>query len=194
MTKHKKHEDTFDVQVRTKILDMYGNPIEGAIEYDPVSGFGKRIVDPKLGIVADFFQKDGSVEIDGHNFDDSNYDDTKVKAVTDLVNLKVNRNDPTYEDQLQQHVKLNREADKDKNPGGKDKTGGDQPTITPEAPKKFRAKTQIAKGEEVLIDEETGDVTGTRSDNIFKPDSLLNQDDPQTRRISKHGTGTTPGF
>lgn len=191
MTKHIKHEDTFDVQVRTKILDMYGNPIEGAIEYDPVTGFGKKIVDPKLGIVADFFHKDGSIEVDGHNFDDTNYDDTKVKAVTDLVNLKVNRNDPTYEDQLNQHVKLNRDADKVKNPGGKDKTGGDQPTIV-SIPKKFRAKTQIAKGEEVLIDED-GNVTGTRSDNIFKPAEQLDANS-NTRRVSKHGTNPTPGF
>lgn len=171
MAKHRKHEDSFDVQVRTKILDMYGNPIEGAIEYDPVSGFGKKIVDPKLGITADFFYKDGSVEIDGHNFDSTNYDDTKVEAVTNLVNLKVNRNDPTYEDQLQQHVKLNRQADIQKHPGGADKTGGDKPTVA-QTPKRFRARTQIAKGEEVLVDEETGAVTGTRSDNVFRPDEI----------------------
>src|SRR5207344_1801755 len=98
MTTHKKHEDSLHVQIRTKILDKYGNPILGAVEYDPSTGWGKRITgNPSLGITEDFYSKDGSIEIDGHNFDDTNHDVDKVEAIKTLIDLNVSRGMPEYE-------------------------------------------------------------------------------------------------
>ena len=94
MTRHKKHDDILDVQIRTKILDQYGNPIPGAIEYDPATGYGKRIKDASLGLVEDFYCKDGSLEMDGHNFDDTNHDEDEVDSIREMITLKVSRNDP----------------------------------------------------------------------------------------------------
>jgi len=104
MTTHKKYEDNLHIQIRTKILDQYGNPIQGAIEYDAATGYGKRIKDPTLGLIEDFYCKDGSIELDGHNFDDTNYDQDEVDAIKTLIDLKVNRNEPDYDNILQKHV------------------------------------------------------------------------------------------
>jgi hypothetical protein len=117
MTIHKKHEDSLHVQIRTKILDQYGNPIQGAIEYDPSTGWGKRIKDPTLGLIETFYCKDGSLEVDGHNFDDTNHDPDKVDAIKTLIELNVNRGTPEYEAILQKHidnVRNERKADKDR--------------------------------------------------------------------------------
>jgi hypothetical protein len=117
MTIHKKHEDSLHVQIRTKILDQYGNPIQGAIEYDPSTGWGKRIKDPTLGLIETFYCKDGSLEVDGHNFDDTNHDVDKVDAIKTLIELNVSRGTPEYETILQKHidnVRNERKADKDR--------------------------------------------------------------------------------
>lgn len=104
MTTHKKHEDSLHVQIRTKILDQYGNPIQGAIEYDPSTGWGKRIKDPVLGLIEAFYHKDGSIEVDGHNFDDTNHDPDKIEAIKTLIELNVNRGTPEYETILAKHI------------------------------------------------------------------------------------------
>ena len=164
MTKHIKHDDILDVQIRTKILDEYGNPIQGAIEYDPATGFGKRIKDPTLGLTEDFYCKDGSIEIDGQNFDDTNHDEDTVNSIREMITLKVNRNDPDYNDMLKAKVNQKRNEAKLKA----------TPTRTIQSAidlgvMKFVAVTQIAKGEPVDIDVNNGFVRGTRSDNIHKP-------------------------
>lgn len=163
MTRHKKHDDNLDVQIRTKILDQYGNPIEGAIEYDPATGYGKRIKDPTLGLVEDFYAKDGSLEIDGQNFDDTNHDPDEVDSIKEMINLRVSRNDPSYHDMLKEKVNQ-KKGDKNK--------AQQLVTISPDLtikPAKFIATTQIAKGEEIIIDLATGEAKGTRSDNIHRP-------------------------
>src|SRR5215831_12838698 len=163
MTKHIKHDDILDVQIRTKILDEYGNPIQGAIEYDPATGYGKRIKDPALGLVEDFYCKDGSIEIDGQNFDDTNHDEDTVNSIREMITLKVNRNDPDYNDMLKAKVNQKRDEKAKVKP---------QPTLlsTPQQEiVKFTATTQIAKGEPVEINFDTGEIKGTRSDNIHKP-------------------------
>ena len=167
MTRHKKHDDILDVQIRTKILDQYGNPIEGAIEYDPATGYGKRIKDPTLGLVEDFYAKDGSLEIDGQNFDDTNHDTDEVDGIREMITLKVSRNDPDYHDMLK--AKVNQKRD-DKRQATEQLKAITQTSINQQPPIKFKATTQIAKDEEVTIDLETGEVRGTRSDNIHRPD------------------------
>jgi len=183
MTTHKKHDDSLDIQVRTKFLDQYGNPIAGAIEYDPATGWGKRIKDPTLGLVEDFFVKDGSIELDGHNFDDTNHDEQEIQAVKELITLKVNRNDPTYDDLLKTKVNQKRDEDKQKHPSG--------PKIEPLKPDKLPkivAMTQIAKGEEIKIDIDTGEARGTRADNIFSP----KKDDAITREWANRRNPVKP--
>ena len=171
MTRHKKHDDILDVQIRTKILDQYGNPIEGAIEYDPATGYGKRIKDPTLGLVEDFYCKDGSIEIEGHNFDDTNHDEDEVDSIREMITLKVNRNDPEYHQMLQ--AKVNQKRD-DKAAKTKQKEKAVNITTSPESAHieeitRFIAKTQIANGEEVTVDLTTGEVRGTRADNVHRP-------------------------
>lgn len=177
MTKHKKHDDSLDIQVRTKILDEYGNPIEGAIEYDPSTGFGKRIKDPALGLVEDFYRKDGSIEIDGHNFDDTNHDPDKVDSIKEMITLKVSRDTPEYEDMLKAKVSQKRDEAREKQQ--KQTT---TPTTTP-LPGKFIATTQIATGEEVILDLDKGEARGTRSDNIHRPDTDSKRRTSEERQI-----------
>lgn len=176
MVTHKKHDDSLDIQVRTKILDEYGNPIEGAIEYDPSTGFGKRIKDPALGLVEDFYRKDGSIEIDGHNFDDTNHDPDQVDSIREMIALKVSRDTPEYEDMLKLKVSQKRDEVTKKKQTATDVaalvnnviTTGEQQQLP-----KFIATTQIAKGEEIIIDLETGQAKGTRSDNIHRPNPTI---------------------
>ena len=181
---HKKHDDSLDVQVRTKILDQYGNPVIGAIEYDPSTGFGKRIKDPTLGLVEDFYCKDGSIELDGHNFDDTNHDQTEVDSIREMITLKVNRNDPTYHEMLQAKINQKRDEDKQKNPGGKPEP------LKPDKLPKIIAATQIAKGEEIIIDVDKGEARGTRADNINRPfqDNMLPPTNPSQKHESKPNT------
>lgn len=166
MTRHKKHDDILDVQIRTKILDQYGNPIEGAIEYDPATGYGKRIKDPALGLTEEFYCKDGSLEMDGHNFDDTNHDTDEVDSIREMITLRVSRNDPDYHDMLK--AKVNQKRDDH----AKQRTIAlaTEPPSTFTLPDKFIATTQIAKGEEVLVDLNKAQVSGTRADNIHRPD------------------------
>jgi hypothetical protein len=177
MTRHKKHDDILDVQIRTKILDEYGNPIQGAIEYDPSTGFGKRIKDPTLGLVEDFYCKDGSVELDGHNFDDTNHDEDEVNSIREMITLKVSRNDPAYHDMLQ--AKVNQKRDEKQKPTAI--TASPPPSTLPT----FIATTQIAKGEEIIIDLTTGQAKGTRSDNIHRPDEA------SSKSMKEDGTAST---
>lgn len=165
MTRHRKHDDILDVQIRTKILDEYGNPIIGALEYDPATGYGKRIKDPTLGLTEDFYCKDGSIEIDGQNFDDTNHDEDTVNSIREMITLKVSRNDPDYHDMLK--AKVNQKKDEKRQ---QQQVATLQETRIQE-PVIFRATTQIAKGEPVTIDLDTGEVKGTRSDNTHRPDT-----------------------
>lgn len=167
MAKHTKHDDSLDVQIRTKFLDQYGNPIQGAIEYDPATGFGKRIKDANLGLVEDFYVKDGSIEIDGHNFDDTNQDDTEVDSIKELITLKVNRNDPTYDDLLKAKVNTKRDEDKQKHPPGKKPDEPEESLANKVDKLHLIASSQIAKGEEVIIDLDKNEVKGTRSTNTL---------------------------
>ena len=109
MPKHVKHQDSLDVQVRTKFLDKEGHEMPGVIEYDTATGYGKRIKDARLGLIEDFYQKDGSAEIDGNNFDDTNHDDDKIDAIKTLIDMNVHRNDANYTDLLDHHTKLHKD-------------------------------------------------------------------------------------
>jgi hypothetical protein len=177
MPVHKKHEDSLDVQVRTKFLDEYGNPLEGAIEYDPSTGFGKRIKDPKLGLVESFYRGGGHIEVDGHTFTADNHDENKVNAIRTLIDAKVARGTPEYEQLLKQHVDEQRNAEQirghqqrgaasDAAAAAPDKQDPDRVKVKDRT---FIAATQIARGEEVKIDVDSGQVKGTRSDNVHKP-------------------------
>lgn len=170
MTTHKKHEDTEHVQIRTKILDQYGNPIQGAIEYDPTTGYGKRIKlgSEQQGIIEPFYQKDGSVEIDGHNFDNTNQDPDEIDAVRDLINMRVNRGQDGYEDLLREHVN-NRRRDRQglaqrqtlatTIPGG----------TTEENVKAFVATQNLKKGMKLRINMTTGDVEADPESLVTRP-------------------------
>jgi hypothetical protein len=193
MPVHKKHEDSLDVQVRTRILDEYGNEMAGVIEYDPVSGFGKRIkldARPDSGFVEPFFRKGGSIEIDGHTFDADNHDENKVNAIRTLIDAKVARGTPEYEQLLKQHIDEQRNAEQIRGheqrgaasaaaAASPDKQDPDRVKVKDQ---KFIAITQIARGEEVKIDLDSGQVKGTRSDNVHKP---------QTERGPDHEVITT---
>jgi hypothetical protein len=177
MTRHKKHDDILDVQIRTKILDQYGNPIDGAIEYDPSTGMGKRIKDPTLGLVEDFYCKDGSIELDGQNFDDTNHNEDEIDSIREMITLKVSRNDPDYNDMLK--AKVNQKRDEKTKQQQQARLSQEQQTITPATittlPDKIIATTQIAKGEEITIDLATGQARGIRSDNIHRPADATNK-------------------
>jgi hypothetical protein len=168
MTIHKKHEDNLHVQLRTKILDQYGNPIQGAIEYDPGTGYGKRIKDPALGLVEQFYCKDGSIEVDGHNFDDTNHDPDKVEAIKTLIDLKVNRNQPEYADILQKHV---------------DRIRNEKQvpirTVTITEPtmidRTFTATSRIDENQRVQVDLDTGLVSPVK-ENIINPTEQQHED------------------
>lgn len=166
--KHTKHEDSLDIQIRTKILDEYGNPITGAIEYDPATGFGKRIKDPALGLIESFYCKDGSVELDGHNFDDTNsHDQDKLTSIKEMIDLKVSRDTPEYEDMLKAKINQKRVDSTISNVARL--SGATLPSTVTLPPGNFIATTQIAKGETVIIDLDKGEIRGTRSDNTYKP-------------------------
>lgn len=176
MTIHKKHEDTEHVQIRTKILDQYGNPIQGAIEYDPTSGYGKRIKigSEQQGIIEPFYQKDGSIEIDGHNFDDTNHDEDKVNAVRDLINMQVNRGQPGYEDLLQEHVN-NRRRDKQGLAQRQTLSTETIPT-SPVDPKAFVATQNLKKGMKLRINMTSGEVEADPESLVTRPDDDKHQD------------------
>lgn len=173
--KHTKHEDSLDIQIRTKILDEYGNPIIGAIEYDPATGFGKRIKDPALGLIESFYCKDGSVELDGHNFDDTNsHDQDKLTSIKEMIDLKVSRDTPEYEDMLKAKINQKRVDSTISNVAHDNQAT--LPLVVTETTTaipldKFIATTQIAKGETVIIDLDKGEIRGTRSDNTYRPGS-----------------------
>ena len=166
MTRHKKHEDSLDVQIRTKILDEYGNPMEGVIEYDPKTGYGKRIKDAKTGLIEEFYRGGGHIEIDGHTFTDENHDIHRINAVKTLIDAKVARGTPEYEQLLKHHIDASRTDEINTKKANK-------PTTTEETvnihQQKFIANTQIAKGEQVIINTYTNTVTGIRADNIHRP-------------------------
>jgi len=178
MTKHVKHEDSHDVQLRTKFRDEYGNEMEGVIEYDPVSGSGKRIKDPKLGIVEGFFRKGGSIEIDGHNFDDTNQDEDEIDAIREVNNMNVNRssNPELYADMVRSKRDKKREdkvnPPKDKNvvaleKANKAKDGNVSPPV-------FTAKNNIKKGNRVVVDWDNGEIDTAPED---APDNVLHADE-----------------
>jgi len=170
MAKHIKHQDSLDVQVRTRFLDEYGNVMEGVIEYDPKTGFGKRIKDPKLGLVEDFYRGGGHFEIDGHTFTADNQDQNEIDAVTTLIDAKVARGTPEYDELLKHHKDINRQKEKDNNKD-KDKNKATQPLTLEQIDTnttRFIATTPIAKGEEVILDLHKREVAGTRADNIHK--------------------------
>jgi hypothetical protein len=177
MPTHKKHEDSLDVQVRTRFLDEYGNPLEGAIEYDPTTGFGKRIKDPKLGLVESFYRGGGHIEIEGHTFTADNHDENKINAIRTLIDAKVARGTPEYEQLLKQHVDEQRAANIAKGQQQKaDAAAADAAAPDKQDPdrvkvknQKFIAATQIARGEEVTIDLDSGQISGTRADNVHRP-------------------------
>lgn len=171
MVTHKKHDDSLDIQVRTKILDEYGNPIEGAIEYDPSTGFGKRIKDPTLGLIEDFYRKDGSIEIDGHNFDDTNHDPDQVDSIKEMITLKVSRDTPEYEDMLK--LKVSQKRDEARNKQKQQQPATAEVAEAETIPVRFIATTQIAKDEEVIIDLDKGEIRGTRADNIHRPNPTI---------------------
>lgn len=175
MTTHKKHEDTEHVQIRTKILNQYGNPIEGAIEYDPKTGYGKRIKlgAEKQGIIEPFYQKDGSIEIDGHNFDDTNHETDKVDAIRDLVNMQVNRGQPGYDELLQEHVN-NRRRDK-QGLAQRQTLATEIPKTAEDNAKAFVATQNLKKGMKLRVNLTTGEVEAD-------PDQLLTRPDDQTRQ------------
>lgn len=172
MGKHKSHEHSLDVQVRTKFLDEYGNVMEGVIEYDPKTGFGKRIKDAKLGLVEDFYRGGGHFEIDGHTFTKDNQDQNEIDAVTTLIDAKVARGTPEYEELMKHHIDTNRQNEKDKN---KNKLAAQQQPQPPttldqvDVTVPFIAKTPISKGEEVILDLHNREVRGINSDNVHRP-------------------------
>jgi hypothetical protein len=179
MAKHIKHKDSLDVQVRTKFRDEYGNEMEGVIEYDPKTGFGKRIKDPKLGLVENFYRGGGHFEIDGHIFTADNQDQNEIDAVTTLIDAKVARGTPEYDELLKHHRDTNRQKEKDNN---KDKLKATQsqsqtPTLDQvDVSIPFVARTQIARGEQVILDLHKREVVGVRSDNIHRPKGKLSAD------------------
>lgn len=168
MTIHKKHEDNLNVQVRTKILDMYGNPISGAIEYDPSTGYGKRIKDPALGLIEPFYHKDGSIEVDGHNFDDTNHDPDKVEAIKTLIDLKVNRSTPEYDDILAKHVDNVRQEKQRQQKQSVVGPGMQALLSATTTDKTLIATSRIDNGQRVTIDFDTGTVTPVK-DNPLNP-------------------------
>lgn len=173
MPTHKKHEDILDVQIRTKFLDEYGNPIQGAIEYDPTTGYGKRVKDPVLGLTEDFYYKGGHVEIDGHTFnEDTPHDEEKIASIKEMIKIGTNREDPGYADMLVNFVnsrRMDKKAQLEAQQQQAKQFETFQQSTEIQVPEKFVAITQIARGEEVIIDLKTGHVKGTRSDNIHRP-------------------------
>lgn len=186
MAKHVKHKDSLDVQVRTRFLDEYGNTMEGVIEYDPKTGFGKRIKDATLGLVEDFYRGGGHFEIDGHTFTADNQDQNEIDAITTLIDAKVARGTPEYDELLKHHIDVNRQNEKDKQKNQPKATQPQQQQPPPPPPPPtledtdatipFVARTQIARGEEVILDLHKREVAGVRSDNIHRPKGKLSPD------------------
>ena len=111
MAKHSRHQDSLNVQIRTKFLDKSGHEMPGVIEYDPATGYGKRVKDAQRGLIEDFYAADGSVEIDGHNFDDTNHDEHRIAAIKTLINMGVTKNSQAgYNDLLDHHTKLHQRS------------------------------------------------------------------------------------
>lgn len=172
MAKHVKSKDSLDVQVRTKFYDEYGNEMQGVLEYDPKTGFGKRIKDAERGLVEDFYRGGGHFEIDGHTFTADNQDENEIAAITTLIDAKVARGTPEYEQLLKHHIDVNRQNERDKN-----KPGPPTPTIDQvDASVPFVARTQIARGEEVILDLHNREVAGARSDNVHRPKGPVSPD------------------
>src|SRR5215831_11283063 len=174
MTTHVKHSDTLDVQIRTKILDQYGNPIEGAIEYDPSTGYGKRIKDARLGLIEDFYIKDGSIEIDGQNFDDTNHDPDQVDAIRTVINMKINRStDPqVYEDNIKHHADLIRKQKQEL-----------QKIQQKQEEQTFAAMASIAKGEPTATTTTTT-TTMIAADTIRPGDKVIIDDTGAVRKFN----------
>ena len=177
MVRYQKHQDSLDVQVRTKFLDQEGHEMKGVIEYDPVTGYGKRIKDSEKGLVEDFFRADGHMELDGHTFTSDNHNEEKVEAIKTVIKMGVNRNkDPkTYEDLISHHTNLNRSNTKH-GPITTSGTGATESmsslfrvsgsdTVTT-----FTATQNIKKGNKVQVNLETGEVELHPDELIFKAD------------------------
>lgn len=110
MVKFEKSKDSVDVQLRTKVYDKEGHEQFGIIEYDPNTGYGKKIIDAEKGIVRDWYCLGGYIEIDGHTFTADNTDTDKVDAVKEMVDAKVTREkDPkVYDDLLVNYINRHR--------------------------------------------------------------------------------------
>jgi hypothetical protein len=155
--------------------------MQGVLEYDPKTGFGKRIKDAQRGLVENFYRGGGHIEIDGHTFTADNQDENEIAAVTTLIDAKVARGTPEYEQLLKHHIDTNRQNEKDKN---KDKNKLAAPAQAPTEPTldqvdvsvPFVARTQIARGEQVILDLHNREVTGVRSDNVHRPKAKVSPD------------------
>lgn len=114
MTNFKKHEQSVDVQVRTRFYDKTGAELHGVIEYDINTGYGKRVKldsDPKQGIIEPFYCGDGILEVDGNAFDKTHgYDEDKLDAIITMIgmNLSRNANPRAYEEMMQHLTNINR--------------------------------------------------------------------------------------
>ena len=72
-----------EIQHRIVIYDSDGNRKEGAVQYDTITGWGKRILDPEdPGTLSDYFDKGGYVEVDKVVFD-AEHDD--IDLYNDLL-------------------------------------------------------------------------------------------------------------
>jgi hypothetical protein len=184
MAKHVKTKDSLDVQVRTRFMDEYGNEMQGVIEYDPKTGFGNRIKDAQRGLVENFYRGGGHIEIDGHTFTAENQDENEIAAITTLIDAKVARGTPEYEQLLKHHIDTNRQNEKDKQKDkdkDKNKLAGTTQSTAPTLDEvdvsiPFVARTQIARGEEVILDLHKREVAGIKSDNIHRPKGKVSPD------------------
>src|SRR5690242_276716 len=194
----KKHEDTLDIQIRTKFLDVYGNEMPGVIEYDPATGIGKRLkidAPPSSGLTESFFHAGGSIELDGRNFDDTNQDDDVIQAIKDVVKSKISRStDPTvYDEMIRQHIDQNRKnknPPKDKNQQAFDNAKGNNPNKPPTQAPVFQATENIKKNAKVVIDWDTGNVStdpANKPQNVFSADEERRKQDA-TDKPRPHGS------
>ena len=170
MVKHIKHDDSIDIQIRTKFFDEEGHQMENVIEYDPASGYGKRIkLDGPPGTIEQFYRLGGHLELDGNTFTAESHDEDKVDAIRETIDEKVNRHlEPErYEQKIQQKTDMRRAAKAKAGPAATKTAIQGGPGVILSATtdlNKFTATNKIMEGDTVSIDLDKMTVTGITQD------------------------------
>lgn len=150
--------------------------LEGVIEYDPATGYGKRIKDARLGLDEDFYCADSHMETVTHSHltviaRKRVHREKDRKAYKDLVSHPTNLNRAyTIYDPMSTSFLFT--------PTGTDHSVFSVAKFATESdkPQEYLAKNSIRIGQKVVIDSISDEVKLHPDEQIFKPDEAKHEE------------------